>query len=110
MVNIISRIKRNFLPVVDDQNKLLGVVDMDDMRNIMFRPELYHKYRAEQFMKPIPYKVKKDDTMELVMHAFNETSLWELPVVDNDGEFVGFVLKSKILETYRATMVEFSED
>lgn len=110
MVNLISRIKRNFLPVVDDNNKLLGVVDMDDMRNIMFRPELYHKYRAEQFLKPIPYKIKNNDTMELVMHAFKETNLSELPVVDDEGMFVGFVLKSKVLETYRATMVEFSED
>ena len=76
----------------------------------MFRPELYHRYTASQFMKPVPFRLRMDDTMEQVMHAFEVTKSWELPVVDHDGKFVGFVLKSKILETYRSMLVHYSED
>ncbi len=110
MVNLISRIKRNMLPVVDEQNRLIGVVNLDDIRNVMFRPELYHRYTASQYMKPIPFPLRIDDTMEQIMHAFEVTKSWELPVVDADGVFVGFVLKSKILETYRRMLIHYSED
>ena len=110
MVNLISRIHRNVMPVVNEDNKLIGVVNLDDIRNVMFRPELYHRYTANQFMKPVPFRLRMDDTMEQVMHAFEVTKSWELPVVDHDGKFVGFVLKSKILETYRSMLVHYSED
>ncbi len=111
MVNLISRVNRNMMPVVDEENHLLGVVTLDDIRNVMFRPELYHRYKAEHFMKPVPFHLRIDDTMEQIMHAFEVTKSWELPVVDEEGVFVGFVLKSKILETYRRLLVHFySED
>lgn len=111
MVNLISRIQRNVMPVVDKNNHLIGVVNLDDIRNVMFRPELYHRYTAEDFMKPVPFHLRIDDTMEQVMHAFDLTKSWELPVVDSEGIFVGFVLKSKILDTYRRLLMHYySED
>lgn len=112
IVNLLSRFNRNLLPVVDSKqsNKLIGVVSLDDIRNFMFRPELYHRYTAARFMKPIPFPLHINDTMEQVMHAFEETKSWELPVVDADGTFVGFVLKSKILEAYRRLLIHYSED
>ena len=50
MVKAISKSGRNLFPVVDVRNELIGLVILNDIRNIMFRQELYHKYRVENFM------------------------------------------------------------
>jgi CBS domain-containing protein len=110
MVQVISRSKRNLFPVVDVHNKLLGIVVMDDIRNIMFRQELYHRFRVERFMISPPARVIVSDSMEMVMKKFDETKAWNLPVVDEDGAYVGFVSKSEVFGAYRQVLVDFSEE
>lgn len=110
MVQVISRSKRNIFPVVDVHNKLLGIVVMDDIRNIMFRQELYHRFRVERFMISPPARVIVSDSMETVMKKFDQTKAWNLPVVDEDGGYVGFVSKSEVFDAYRQVLVDFSED
>ena len=110
MVKVISKAKRNMFPVVDARGILLGVVMMDDIRNIMFRQELYHRFTVGRFMVVPPARINIDDSMEEVMRKFDETKAWNLPVVDEDGKYKGFLSKSRVLNTYRQTLVDFSED
>ena len=44
LVHAISATKRNVFPVTDAKDKLIGIVLLDDIRNIMFRQELYHRF------------------------------------------------------------------
>jgi CIC family chloride channel protein len=97
-------------PVVDARGILLGVVMMDDIRNIMFRQELYHRFTVGRFMVVPPVRINIDDSMEEVMRKFDETKAWNLPVVDEEGKYKGFLSKSRVLNTYRQTLVDFSED
>ena len=110
MVKVISKAKRNMFPVVDAQGMLLGIVILDDIRNIMFRQELYHRFTVGRFMVLPPARVNIEDSMEEVMRKFDETKAWNLPVVDEDGKYKGFLSKSRVLNTYRQTLVDFSED
>ena len=110
MVKVISKAKRNMFPVVDARGILLGIVVLDDIRNIIFRQELYHRYTVGRFMVVPPARIKMDDSMEEVMRKFDETKAWNLPVVDEDGKYKGFLSKSRVLNTYRQTLVDFSED
>ena len=110
MVKVISKAKRNMFPVVDARGILLGVVMMDDIRNIMFRQELYHRFTIGRFMVVPPARINIDDSMEEVMRKFDETKAWNLPVVDEEGKYKGFLSKSRVLNTYRQTLVDFSED
>jgi CIC family chloride channel protein len=48
--------------------------------------------------------------MEQVMQTFDDTKAWNLPVVDEEGRYQGFVSKSKIFNSYRQVLVHFSED
>ncbi|MGL5318592.1 MAG: chloride channel protein [Bacteroidales bacterium] len=109
LVRIISKAKRNIFPVVDDNNVLLGAVIMDDIRNIMFRPELYNRFQVGKLMITYPEVLDVSDSMEKVMKAFDEQGLWNLPVVDK-GKYMGFVSKSKIFTAYREVLMEYSED
>lgn len=109
MVNAISRSSRNLFPVIDANGKLLGVVLLDEIRNIMFRPDLYKRMYVNQFMILPPAVVDVGQSMERVMNAFDDTGAWNLPVVDN-GKYVGFVSKSKIFNSYRRVLRHYSED
>ena len=110
LIKVISNSKRNIFPVVDDDGKLLGIVLLDDIRNIMFRPELYQRFKVRKLMISPPAKVNIDLPMEKVMELFEQTNAWNLPVIDNDDKYVGFVSKSKIFNSYRNVLVHFSDE
>ena len=110
MVKVISKAKRNIFPVVDINNELLGIVFLDDIRNIMFRQELYHRFTVDKFMTSPPARISVKDSMEEVMKKFDDTKAWNLPVLDEAGKYKGFVSKSKIFNSYRQVLVDFSED
>ncbi len=110
MVGAISRSTRNLFPVVDEKGVMLGVVLLDEIRNIMFRPDLYKRMHVNQFMSIPPAYVRDGQSMEEVMKTFDDTSAWNLPVVDDGGRYVGFVSKSKIFNSYRRVLRHYSED
>ena len=110
LVKAISSSQRNIFPVIDDEGVLLGVVLLDDIRNIMFRQELYRRFTVEKLMTSPPAKLYDTDSMESVMDTFDVTNAWNLPVVDSNGVYLGFVSKSKIFNSYRRVLVHFSED
>jgi len=110
MVDVISKSSRNLFPVLDDNGRLLGVVILDEIRNIMFRPDLYKKIYVSKFMSMPPAKIGVHDPMESVMKTFDSTGAWNLPVVDDDGRYIGFVSKSKIFNSYRRVLRHYCED
>ena len=109
MVGVISRSNRNLFPVTDDKGSLLGIVLLDDIRNIMFRPDLYRKMRVSKFMAMVPAKIEVGESMDKVMKLFDDTNAWNLPVVE-EGKYVGFVSKSKIFNSYRRVLKHYTDD
>lgn len=109
MVDVIARSKRNLFPVINERKELMGVVLLDDIRNIMFRPELYRRMRVSTFMSMPPGRIEVGDSMDAVMKLFDDTGAWNLPVVEN-GTYVGFVSKSKIFNSYRRVLRHYCED
>ena len=110
MVEVISKSNRNLFPVLDGEQKLVGVVLLDDIRNIMFRPDLYKRMFVSKFMSMPPATIRIGDAMEEVMKTFDRTGAWNLPVVDEEDRYVGFVSKSKIFNSYRRVLRHYSED
>ena len=109
MVDVISRSNRNLFPVIDNDDNLLGIVLLDDIRNIMFRPDLYRKLKVNKFMTTAPAKIEVNEPMEVVMKKFDDTNAWNLPVVEN-GKYIGFVSKSKIFNSYRRVLKHYTDD
>ena len=110
MVDTISKTNRNLFPVVDESGLLLGVVILDEIRNIMFRPDLYKKIYVSKFMSTAPARINIHSPMEAVMKTFDKTGAWNLPVVDEEGRYRGFVSKSKIFNSYRRVLRHYSEE
>ena len=111
MVKVIAKCGRNIFPVVDERGVLLGVVLLDNIRNIMFRPELYNRFHVSKFMVSAPAKLYVNMPMDQIMQTFDDTKAWNLPVVDEQDHYIGFMSKSKIFNSYREVLVDnFSGD
>lgn len=109
MVDVISVSNRNLFPVTDADGYLKGVVLLDDIRNIMFRTDLYPKMHVSRFMAAVPDVIEINMPMDKVMDIFDKTHAWNLPVVEN-GKYLGFVSKSKIFNSYRKVLRHFCDD
>ena len=48
--------------------------------------------------------------MKFESKKFEETNAWNLPVVDDDGRYMGFVSKSKIFNSYRQVLKHYTYD
>ena len=107
---VVAKTKRNIFPVVDAGNRLVGILNLDDVRHIMFRQELYHRYSVASLMREVPVRLSIEEPMEAVMRKFEETGAWNLPVEDINGEYIGFISKSAIFTAYRKTLLEFTSD
>lgn len=111
LVKVISKSNRNLFPVVNPKTqRFVGVVSLDEVRNIMFRPELYDRYKVQELMNMPPARIVVNMPMDKVMDTFENTGAWNLPVVDEENKYIGFVSKSKIFNTYRKVLVHFSEE
>ena len=110
LVKIVSRSSRNLFPVVDDNDVFLGVVNLNDVREIMFDRDKYDKLYVHELMTPAPEFIFVSDTMEQVMKKFDQSGAWNLPVVSNDSKYIGFVSKSKLFSAYRKLLRDFYEE
>jgi CIC family chloride channel protein len=107
LVKVVSRSKRNLFPVIDEEGVLVGVLTLDDFRNIMFDRSLYEETYVSELMSPPPDVVDVKENMSSVMKKFQESGAWNLPVIEN-GKYLGFVSKSKLFSVYRRKLMEFS--
>ncbi len=108
LVNVVSKSPRNVFPVVDKENNMLGVVFINDIRNIIFRPELYNiTYVRDLMFMPEPV-VDPDESMEDVAKKFSGSQHYNLPVL-KDGKYIGFVSRANVFSAYREKLREFSE-
>lgn len=98
---------RNIFPVISEKDqRLIGILLLDDLRPIMFDQTLYKTVFARDLMQnPPEIIVIGKDKMTDIMKKFKESGAWNLPVVKND-RYVGFISKSKLLTAYRNKLIE----
>ena len=110
LVRAVARSTRNLYPVLDDAGIYRGYIGLDDIRKIMFDKDKYDTTKLYTLMKNAPATVLSTDRMDSVMDKFDKTGAWNLPVVDEDGRYVGYVSKSKIFSSYRQRLQDVSCD
>ena len=100
LVSLVRKSKRNLFPVVNGKGELVGILTLDDIRDIMFNHDQYDDIFVNSLMHTPPAHVSPHENMQSVMGKFEATGAWNLPVLD-DGRYVGFLSKSRIFSTYR---------
>ena len=110
MVNLFAKEKADTFAVVDGLGTLRGIINLANIRKVLFRQELYHSLVATQLMEEPPGIVYIDEPMSTVMDHFEATGASVLPVVDKGNKFVGLIYKEKLYSSYRQMLVDFSEE
>lgn len=101
----VAKSTRNLFPVINKDHLLVGIILLDDVREIMFNQTLYDTTFVEQLMHNAPDIIDyKTDSMKMVMSKFQDSNAWNLPVIKN-GKYLGFVSKSKLLTAYRRKLI-----
>ena len=108
IVELISSSHRNIFPVVDDKEHLLGIVQLDDLREDMFKFDK-HKNPITNYMIQPPDKILEREMIQYVLPRFEANHTWMLPVVDKENRYCGFISKSRILNAYREQLVKISQ-
>lgn len=106
----VSNSKNHVFPVVNKQMQFVGAVYLDDIRHLIFRTELHRNFTVSQLMTQPKALLSVNDSMDVVVSIFDKTGAWTLPVVDEEGVFVGFIRKSSVLTVYRQVLADFSND
>jgi chloride channel protein, CIC family len=104
IVETIKHSKRNTFPVVEKNNKLLGIIYLDNIREEMFNAELYDKVTANEVMRRASVVIDVNEDIFVIMKKFEESSQWNLPVVNGEA-YIGFLSKSSILDKYRSQLL-----
>jgi len=104
LVKIISVSKRNIFPVIGADEGLLGIVTLDDVRDIMFDAQKQEKVKITSLMSLPSEFIEYNEGMESVMHKFETSQAWNLPVI-KQGKYIGFVSKSRIISVYRKQLI-----
>ena len=110
LVHALSRSKQSLLPVLDNAGCLLGEIDLQKIRNIVFRTELYHHFTVAQLMSQPAAQLGVNDPMEDVMMTFDKTDAQTLPVVDVEGRLVGYITRSHLYTQYRQMVADMSAE
>lgn len=108
LVGVVALSKRNIFPVVADE-MLLGVIVLDNIREIMFKHDMYDKVYVKELMRKPFATIAPEEAMELVMKKFDETGAWNLPVL-NEGKYIGFISKSSIFVQYRNRLIKTTSE
>ena len=109
LVDIFRHASRNLFPVVAANGRLLGIVSLDTVRDALFDDAHYATIRVRELMKPVPAVVGPNDDLEHTLTLLDRHAVWALPVCEEDGRYLGFILKSAILARYRRQLIQESE-
>ncbi|MBB6330267.1 CIC family chloride channel protein [Chryseobacterium sediminis] len=100
---------KNIFAVVDENRKLKGVLTLDDIRPYLFNKEMDVSQLVIQIMKTPPAILHRDNKPLDILQTFDDTGVWNLPVVSENNDFIGFISKSSILMSYRQLLKEYSD-
>ena len=110
IVHKISRSHGVIVPVLDAADKLLGEIDISNIRHVVFRIELYHHFVASQLMQPPKAILLDSMPMTEVMKVFEETQASWLPVLDQEEHLKGYISRQRMYTQYRKMVADFSEE
>lgn len=109
VVRVIPHTTRNIFPVLSSDGSLLGVVEFDRLRKDMFDHSKYPN-SVQRYMITPPDTIYDGENASSVLEKFENTGAWNLPVVDKEGKYLGFVSKSRILTAYREKLKEMTQE
>ncbi len=112
LIHAIEKTSRNIFPVLDKDNKFLGVVVLDDIRSMIFHPEFYDTYTVNNLMHKMSDsdRVYITDSMYDVVKKYRLSDKYNIVVTDKDNNYIGFLSRANVFSAYRNFVFELSDE
>lgn len=101
--NDILKSRRNIFPVVDKNRKFLGVIYSGTLFELLVNKK--GDIPIKDLYQQAPAVVYSTESMQAVMQKMDKQDVWILPVINTDGEYLGFISKSSVFNKYRSLLV-----
>ncbi|MCZ6799538.1 MAG: CBS domain-containing protein [Nitrospirae bacterium] len=88
------------VPIVDDANRLTGIVSEFDLLNALRKGRQLTEVRAGEIMTPNPISVTQGTDILTAIDVLQNNHLIRVPVVDGAGKLIGIVARRDILRGY----------
>jgi len=109
LVQIVAHSKRNVFPVIDVKDQFIGIILLDDIREVMFNIGMYDKTKVVDYTRNPDAKLQLKMSPQDVMKSFDDTGAWILPIFDGE-KYEGFISKSHLFSGYRNRLKETNLD
>ncbi len=109
LIRTIKYAHRNIFPVVEKDGTFRGIVKLDDIRHIMFNPDLYENTYVRDVMFMPEYIIFTTDSVEEIARKFQESGRYNIAVLAR-SKYVGFISRAKLFTKYRDLIKDFSEE
>ena len=90
IVHLLQKSHQNTFPVVDDQQRLVGIIRYTDLRDVLFDPELGSLVRADDIALPPPLALEPDEKLRDIWAKIGQVHDDAIPVVSN-GNLIGIL-------------------
>ncbi|MEO6358770.1 MAG: chloride channel protein [Ferruginibacter sp.] len=101
LIEIIKKSEKNIFAVVDNKERFMGIIELNDIKQKIFQPDNYNSISIKSLMKKPAAILHTDQDMHTVMEKFDITRSWYLPILDKNKKFIGFISKTKLFNKYR---------
>ncbi len=108
IVHSLVKTNQHYFPVVDQDNKLIGIFSADDVRSYLYDDTLWHLVNARDVMTPNVVVVTPEDDLNTALGYFTALNVDELPVVDPEDrrKLLGVIRHKELIGAYNRRIVE----
>ncbi|MEZ4855226.1 MAG: chloride channel protein [Gelidibacter sp.] len=100
---------QNSMAVIDSNNQFLGILNREHLRPYLLGKKPTDQTSVSKLAIKPSFIIHQSDSVMKVTKMFDEADVWQLPLLDENKGFCGFISRSKILTNYRALLKDYSE-
>jgi len=108
IVHMLARTSQRYFPVVDDQQRMIGIFSADDVRSYLYDDTIWQVANAGDVMIHRVVTVTPEDDLNSALTSFTALNVDELPVVDpqQGGKLVGMLRRKESIAAYNRRLME----
>jgi chloride channel protein, CIC family len=108
IVHLLAETSQRYFPVVDEEEKLLGIFSAEDVRSYLYDDTIWEIANARDVMNTRVITVTPEDDLNTALTRFTALNVDELPVVlkEDHQKILGFVRRKETIAAYNRRRLE----
>jgi len=109
VISLLGESKNGILPVLDKSNRLLGIITVNEIKDVLTDSSLWDMLVATDIMEPAKEFVKENQQLTDAIKIMDQLQIEQLPVVSSqDSIFKGIIDRKTIRNSVREKLLQLS--